>query len=134
MLKVQLLTISETAAHQTSLSFTISQNLLKLMSIELVMPSSHLILYHPLLLLPSVFPSIRVFSSESAVCIRWPNIRSSTSAPVLVMNILSLCHVGLTTLISLLSIGLSRVFASTTVQKHQFLVLSVFIVQLHICT
>ena len=61
-----------TAACQTSLSFTISQSLLKLMSIESVMLSSHLTLCHPLLLLPSVFPSIRVFSSESGLCIRWP--------------------------------------------------------------
>ena len=61
-----------TTAHQASLPFTISQSLLKLMSIELVMPSSHLILCQPLLCLPSVFPSIGVFSSESAFCIRWP--------------------------------------------------------------
>ena len=61
-----------TAAHQVSLSFTVSQSLLKLMSIESVMPSNHLILCCPLLLLPSVFPSIRVFSNELAVCIRWP--------------------------------------------------------------
>ena len=61
-----------TAAHQASLSFTNSQNLLKLTSIELVMPSNHLILCHPLLLLPSIFPSIRVFSNESVLCIRWP--------------------------------------------------------------
>ena len=60
-----------TAAHQASLSITNSQSLLKPMSIESVMPSNHLILYHPLLLLPSVFPSIRVFSSESVLCIRW---------------------------------------------------------------
>ena len=61
-----------TAAHQASLSFTISQSLLKPMSIELKMSSNHLILCHPLLLLPSLFPSIRVFSSESALHIRWP--------------------------------------------------------------
>ena len=61
-----------TAARQISLSFTISLSLLKLMSIELVMSSNHLILYHPLLLLPSIFSSIRVFSSESALHIRWP--------------------------------------------------------------
>ena len=61
-----------TAAHQASLSITNSQSLLKLMSIELVMPSNHLILGHPLLLLPSIFPSIRVFSNESALHIRWP--------------------------------------------------------------
>ena len=58
--------------HNTSLSITNSQSPLKPMSIESVMPSSHLILCHPLLLLPSIFPSIRVFSNESALCIRWP--------------------------------------------------------------
>ena len=61
-----------TAAYQASLSFTISQCLLKLMSIESVMTSNHLIFCHPLLLLPSIFPSIMVFSNESALCIRWP--------------------------------------------------------------
>ena len=62
-----------TAAHQASLSINNSWRLLKLMSIELVMPSSHLILCHPpVFLLPSIFPSIRVFSNESALCIRWP--------------------------------------------------------------
>ena len=64
-----------TAACQTFLSFTNSQSLLKLMSIESVMPSNHLILCCPLLL-PSIFPSIRVFSNESALCIRWPKYRS----------------------------------------------------------
>ena len=58
--------------HQPSLSFTISWSLLKLMSINSVMPSNHLILCHPLLLLPSIFPSIRVFSNELILCIRWP--------------------------------------------------------------
>ena len=62
----------QTAAQQASLSFTISRSLLRLMSIESVMPSNHLILRHPLLLLPSIFPSIRVFSNESVLCIRWP--------------------------------------------------------------
>ena len=61
-----------TAACQASLSITMSWNLIKLMSIEWVMPSNHLILCHPLLLLPSIFPSIKVFSSESVLCIRWP--------------------------------------------------------------
>ena len=60
------------AAQKASLSITNSQSLLKFMSIELVMPSTHLILYHPLLLPPSIFPSIRVFSNESVLCIRWP--------------------------------------------------------------
>ena len=61
-----------TAAHQASLSITNSQSLLKLRSIESVMPSNHLILCHPLLFLPSIFPSIRIFSNESVFCIRWP--------------------------------------------------------------
>ena len=64
-----------TAAHHASLSITISWSLLRLMSIKSVMPSNHLILCHPLLLLPSIFPSIRVFSSEAALCIRWPKYR-----------------------------------------------------------
>ena len=62
-----------TAAHQASLSFTISWSLLKLMSIESMMPSNHLVLCHPLLLLPSIFPSISVFSKELALHISWPN-------------------------------------------------------------
>ena len=61
-----------TAAHQASLSIPNTQSLLKLMSIELLMPSNHLTLCHPLLLLPSVFPSISVFSNESVLRIRWP--------------------------------------------------------------
>ena len=69
---VQLFVTPWTAACQASLSITNSWSLLKFMSIELVMPSNHLILCHPLLLLPSIFPSIRVFSNESAFCIRWP--------------------------------------------------------------
>ena len=68
---VRLFVTISSAAHQASLSITNSQSLLKLMSIELAMPSNHLILCHPLLLLPSIFPSIRVFSNES-LCIRWP--------------------------------------------------------------
>ena len=70
--RVQLFATPWTAAHQASLSITNSWSLLKLMSIELVMPSNHLTLCYPLLLLPSVFPSIRVFSSKSVLCIRWP--------------------------------------------------------------
>ena len=70
--RVQLFATPWTAAHQASLSIANSWNLLQLMSIELVMPSNHLILCHPLLLLPSNFPSIRVFSNESALCMRWP--------------------------------------------------------------
>ena len=70
--RVQLFATPWTAAHKDSLPFTNSQSLLKCMSIESVMPSNHLILCHPLLLLHSIFPSIRIFCSESALCIRWP--------------------------------------------------------------
>ena len=70
---VQLFATPWTTAHQAILSDTISQSLLKLISVELMMPSVHLILCHPLLLLPSIFPNIRVFSKESSLCIRLPN-------------------------------------------------------------
>ena len=70
--RVWLFVTPWTAACKASLSFTVSQNLLKLLSIELVTPSNRLILCHPLLLLPSIFPSIREFSSQLALCIRWP--------------------------------------------------------------
>ena len=74
--RVRLSAASWTVAHQVSLSFIISWNLLKLMSIESVMPSSHLVLCHPLLLLPSIFPRIRLFSNESALHIMWPKFWS----------------------------------------------------------
>ena len=74
--RIQLFVTPWTAAYQASLSFIISWSLLKLMSIESVMPSNHVILCHPLLLLPSIFPSIRVFVNESVLCIRWPNFWS----------------------------------------------------------
>ena len=70
--RVRLFVTPWTAARQASLSFTISQSLLKLMSFESVMPSNHFILCHPLLLLPSIFPSLRVFSNKLALHIRWP--------------------------------------------------------------
>ena len=73
---VRLFATPWTAAHQASLSITNSWSLLKLMSIELVMPSTHPILCRPLFLLPSIFPSIRVFSNESVLCIRWPKYGS----------------------------------------------------------
>jgi len=85
------------------------------------MLSNHLLLYRPLLLLPSLFPSIRVFSNESALCISWPKYGASVSASVLPMNIQCWFPLGLTGLISLLSKELSRVFSSITVRKHQFL-------------
>ena len=93
---------------------------LKLMSIELVMPANYLILCHSLLLLFSIFPSIRVFSNESAFHVRWPNTGVSASASVLPMNIQDLFPLRLTDLISLLSKGLSRVFSNTRVENHQF--------------
>ena len=85
--RVPLFMTPWTAACQAALSFTISQSLQKFMSIELVITSNHLILCHPLLLLPSIFPIIRVFSSESTVSIRWPNIGISASASVLPKSI-----------------------------------------------
>ena len=100
------------------LSITNSQSLLKLKSIESVMPSNHLILCHPLLLLPSIFPSIRVFSNESVLPIMCQSIGASASVSVLPMNIQDWFPVRLTRLISLQSKGLSRVLSSTTVQKH----------------
>ena len=109
-----------TAVRQASLSITNSRSLLKLMSIELMLPSNRLILCCPLLLLPSIFPSIRVFSNESVLCIRWPKYGASASASVLPMNIQSCFTLGLTDMVSLQSQGLSRVFCNTTVQKHQF--------------
>ena len=75
---VQYFSTPRTAAHQTPLSSTISWSLLKLMSIESVMPSNHLILWCPLLLLPPIFPSIRVFFNEPALYIQWPKYRSSS--------------------------------------------------------
>ena len=84
---VRLFVTPWTAACQASLSFTIFQSLLKLMSIELVMPSNHLILCHSLLLLPSIFPSISVFSNESALCIRWPKYWSFGLSISIPMNI-----------------------------------------------
>ena len=109
-----------TAARQASRSFTNSRSLLKLMSIELVMAPNHLILCRPLLLPPSIFPSIRVFSNKSVLRIRWPkywNFSFSISP--------SNEHSGLISfrmdwLISLQSKGLSRISSNTIVQKHQF--------------
>ena len=90
---VRLFATPWTAARQTSLTFTISQSLLKLMSIELMMPSKHLILCRPLLFLPSIFPSTRVSSNESALRIRWPkywsfsfNISPSNEHPGLIFR------------------------------------------------
>ena len=108
-----------TVARQASLSFTISQNFLKLRSTESVMPSNHLILCCPLLLLPSIFPSIRVVSFLLSWLFPSGGQSIGASASDLPMNIQGWFPLGLTGLI-LLSKGLSRVFSSTTVQKHQF--------------
>ena len=96
------------------------------MSVELVMLSNHLVLCHPLLLLPSVFPGIRVFSNESALPISGQSIGASASAPVIsAMNIHSSFPLGLTGLTSLQFRGPSRIFSST-IQKHQFYCFSAF--------
>ena len=124
---VQLFATPLTAAHQASLSITNSRSLLKGMSIESVMPSNHLILCHPLLL-PSIFPSIRVFSSESILCIRWSKYEVSASASVLPMNIQDWFPLGWTGWISLWSKGLSRVFYNTTISKALILRHSAFLV------
>ena len=116
---VQLFATPWTAACQVSLSLTISQSLPKFMSIVSVMPSSHLILWHPLLL-PSIFPSIRDFSNEPAFCIRWPKYWSF-SFSISPSNKCSGLISRLTGLISLLSKGLWGVFSSITVRRHQFL-------------
>ena len=111
-----------TAAHHSPLSITNSWSLLKLMSIESVMPSNHLISCYPLFLLPSVFPSIRISSNESVFASGSQSIRvsASASASILPMNIQYWFPLGLTDLISLLPTGLSRVFSNTIVQKHWF--------------
>ena len=116
---VQLFATPWTAARQASLSFTNSWSLLKLMSIESVMPSNHLILCRPLLL-PLIFPSIRVFSKESVLCIRRQKYCSFSFSISPSNEYSGLIPLGLTGLISLQSKGLSRVFYSITAQKHQF--------------
>ena len=105
-----------TAACQASLSFTISQGFFKFMSIESMMLSNHLTLWRPLLLMPSIFPSIRVFSSESALHIGGQSIGASALASVLPMTLQGWYPLGLTGLISLQSKGLSRIFSITTIE------------------
>ena len=117
---VQLFGTPWTAASQASLSITSSRNPPKPMSIESVMPSNHLILPHPRRLLPPIPPSIRVFSNESALRIRWPKYWSFSLTSVLPMNTQDWSPLGWTGWISLQSKGLSRVFSNTAVQKHQF--------------
>ena len=118
--RVQLFATPWTAARQASLFITKSWSLLKLMFMELVMPSNHLILCHPLCLLLSIFPSTRVFSNESVLCIRWPkywNFSFSISPSTAYSGLISFKMDWL----DLLAVqGLPRVFLGTTVQKHQF--------------
>ena len=113
-----------TAARQASLSITNFWSLLKLMSIKLVMLSSHLVLCHPLLLLPSIFPSIGVFSDDSVLCIMWPKYWSFSFSISPSNEYSGWFPLAWTAWISLQSKGLSRVFSNTTVQKHQFFMLS----------
>ena len=120
---VRFFVIPWTAAHQVSLSFTIFWSLLKLMSIESMIPSNHLIPCHLLLLLPSIFPSIWVFSNESVLRIRWPKYWSFNSSP---SNEYS----------GLISFRIDRfgspsgqgtlIFSNTIVQKHQFFIAHLF--------
>ena len=116
--RVRLFAIPWTAARQASLSATNSQTLLKLISIELVMPSNHLILCHSLLLLHLIFPSIRVFSNESVLCMRWPKYWSFSISPSNEYS--GLISFSIEWLDLLAAQGLSKVVSSTTVQKHQF--------------
>ena len=119
LIRVQLFATSWTAACQASLSFTISWSLLKLMSIELVTPSSHLILCCPLFILPSIFPASGSFQISQFFASGGQSIGASVSASVLPANIQCWFPLELTGLISLLSKGLSRVFSNTTAWKHQ---------------
>ena len=110
-----------TAARQASLSITNSKlSLLKLMSIKSMMPSNHLILFHPLLLLPSIFPSIRVFSNKSVLQVRWPKywICSFSISPFHEYSGLISFTINWFDLLAIQ--GLSRIFSNTTVEKHQF--------------
>ena len=116
---IQLFVTSSTAARQASLSFTISWSLLKFMSAGSVMPSNHLILYRPLLLLPSIFPSLRSSPMNQFFASVGQSIGASAS--VLPMNIQGRFPLGLTALTSLQFKRLSRVLSRTTTRKHQFI-------------
>ena len=118
--RVQLFATPWIAACQASPSITNSQSLPKLMSIKSVMPSSHLILCRPLLLLPPTPPSIRVFSTSQLFARGGQSVGVSASTSVLPMNTQDGSPLGWTGWISLQSQGLSRVFSNTTFQKHQF--------------
>ena len=118
--RVWLFVTPWTAVSHASLFITNSRGLLKLMSIELVMPSNHLILCHPFLLPPSIFPIIRIFSKASVHHIRWPKYWSFSFTISPSNEYSGLISLGWNGWISLLSKGFSWVFFNTTVQKHQF--------------
>ena len=132
MLSSKIAVVVETLSHvwlfmnpwsvscQASLSFAVSQSSLKLMSIKSVIPCNHLFLGHPFLLLPSILPSVRTFSNAWALYIKWSEYWSFSFSISPSNEYLELFPLGLTGLISLQSKGLSRVFSSTTVWKHQF--------------
>ena len=117
---VRLFVTPWTAARQASLSITNARSLLKLMSIKLVIPSNHLILCCPLLLLPSIFPALGSFPVSQFFASGGQSVGVSASASVLPRNIQDWFPLGWTGWISLLPKGISRVFSNTTVQKHQF--------------
>ena len=118
--RVQLFVTACTSARQASLSIENSQSLLRLMSTESVLPSKHLIFCRPLLLLPSILPSIRVFSKESVLCIKWPKYWSFSFSISPSNEHPGLIFFRMDWLDPLQSKGLTRVFSNTTVQKHQF--------------
>ena len=119
--RVRLFATPWTAAHQAFLSINNFRSLLKFMCIESVMPSNHLILYHPLLLSPSIFPSIRVFSNESVLHIRWLKYRSFSFSIGPSNEYSGLISFRIDGFDFLAVEGTPpRVFSSTTVQKHQF--------------
>ena len=118
---VRLFVTPWTVAPQAFLSFSIFQSLLKLMPIESMMPSNHLILCRPLLLPPSIIPCLRVFSSESVLSTRWPNYWSFNFSICPSVNIQGWFPLGSAGLIALLSKVFSRVFSSTIVRRHGFI-------------
>ena len=118
--RVRLLATPQIAARQASLSITISRSSLRLTSIESMMPFSHLILGRPLLLLPPIPPSIRVFSNESTLGMRWPKYWSFNFSIIPSKEIPGLISFRMDWLDLLAVQGTLRVFSNTTVQKHQF--------------
>ena len=119
---VQLFATPWTGLHQATLSFTISQSLLRFMSTELVMSLNHLILCHPLLLLTSIFPSIRVFPNESAFCIRWPkywHFSFSISPSNEYLGLISF-RIDIDQFDLLVVWGTLKIFSSTVIWKNQF--------------